>query len=1267
MASSDDEDGILPSDVSNYYFQYDNETISFAELPLKWNDDESLEGNKKEIDLHGQTDNGLQTIFEQVIAWKFDISSREPEILVLTRKKNWIKLLKPRKFYEKTIRKILITVHCLSFVKGKPETSAKVLRDHLTKKFRSFDGSPSEDDVMTNLITETVKRDEILARAKVFNDFLEDKPRKKKIFEEVGTTAKSSFIVDDVPDENGEDGSDDEDEDFFEHVCAICDNGGDILCCDGKCLRSFHATVDAGAESNCESLGFSDKEVKAMANQTFLCKNCQYKQQLCFVCGELGSSDKSAGAEVFQCVTGTCGYFYHPRCVAKALKFKMGDKTKDLEREIAAGKTFVCPIHTCFACKEPEPEDKTDSQLQFAVCRRCPTAYHRKCLPRDIAFEDDEDQGIEQRAWEDLMPNKILIYCTKHEIKEELETPIRNHIKFPDIEGEKRKQDAESVGKAKLVQKKTALHKKREIASDAAASKNSIADKVKVFPKSSMAVKQLHSTKTNGGRLSIPESSKKRKLANVSMTESKRRPPRKDGRSIGGDSKAFLGEQLYEQYYNKDSGLATSVGGYTSDRKQQVKAARSVSKEADDSLMLDADSQERILSFVREAESKITLDDVIKEHKPPSTHGSSLKNIIQSITLGKVEGSIEALHAALQKLEEGGSLEDAKAVCEPGLLNQMVKWKSKLRVYLAPFLYGTRYTSFGRHFTKVEKLQAIVDKLHSYVADGDTVVDFCCGANDFSCLMKLKMDEMGKSCNFKNYDIKQAKNDFNFEKKDWMTVQKSDLPSGSKLIMGLNPPFGVKASLANKFIDKALQFKPKLLILIAPQETLRLDEKKNPYDLVWEDDKLLAGKAFYLPGSIDVNDKQMEDWNVNTPPLYLWSRPDWTVRHKKIARLQGHLPCAEKMMRLEDESSIPDCHMEPRDLHCNSTMLADSVGLQDVYQPAERGAKLVESHVEGFSNGRGDEQTPEDHSHKDQANGNWEDRNKTRITRGKGNEGRPKDHAHKHRAKGNYEGGNKHMRRHGGGSDIKSPDSKSLPRHSSPSSSCRSWGRSENTEMPLHLDAWREGYQQLEHQRVSGLQKQHYSYQDDGMVMHNSFSTEAAYLDMGSTWQHRVGPRSDYGFGAPDMQFLNYLSNHTSGLGGHGAQFSERNEAYGVQPDGRTQVQARFYGHEYPNSMSHGTHYMASPAPGFSSVYAQIGAYSGHNSTSTSSVHQYAPRLDGLNAPTVNSMGSAQHLDGRSGFYNTAPHPGRGSGELGFAPGPYRPYSKQNSSGWLNE
>lgn len=37
------------------------------------------------------------------------------------------------------------------------------------------------------------------------------------------------------------------------------------------------------------------------------------------------------------------------------------------------------------------------------------------------------------------------------------------------------------------------------------------------------------------------------------------------------------------------------------------------------------------------------------------------------------------------------------------------------------------------------------------------LVDFCCGSNDFSCLMKKKLDEMGKICSFKNYDILQAK------------------------------------------------------------------------------------------------------------------------------------------------------------------------------------------------------------------------------------------------------------------------------------------------------------------------------------------------------------------------------------------------------------------------------------------------------------------------------------------------------------------------------
>lgn len=44
--------------------------------------------------------------------------------------------------------------------------------------------------------------------------------------------------------------------------------------------------------------------------------------------------------------------------------------------------------------------------------------------------------------------------------------------------------------------------------------------------------------------------------------------------------------------------------------------------------------------------------------------------------------------------------------------------QKKLHVYLAPFLNATRYTSFGRHFTKVEKLEQVIWScflFHNYV------------------------------------------------------------------------------------------------------------------------------------------------------------------------------------------------------------------------------------------------------------------------------------------------------------------------------------------------------------------------------------------------------------------------------------------------------------------------------------------------------------------------------------------------------------------------
>lgn len=47
---------------------------------------------------------------------------------------------------------------------------------------------------------------------------------------------------------------------------------------------------------------------------------------------------------------------------------------------------------------------------------------------------------------------------------------------------------------------------------------------------------------------------------------------------------------------------------------------------------------------------------------------------------------------------------------------------------------------------------------------------------------------------------------------------------------------------------------------------------------------------------MDLNDKTVEGWNASAPPLYLWSRPDWTKKHMKIAEEHSHtgmgkIPC----------------------------------------------------------------------------------------------------------------------------------------------------------------------------------------------------------------------------------------------------------------------------------------------------------------------------------------------------------------------------------------
>ncbi|KAA8523605.1 hypothetical protein F0562_010028 [Nyssa sinensis] len=477
----------LADTVSNYYFVDDkDELISFSELPVQWNESESPEGKGKQIFLHGTADNGLQKICKQVTAWKFDLADAKPEILVLSKENIWIKLQKPRKFYEDTIRTILITLHCLHLVKKNPETSGKSLWDHLAKVFSLYEVRPSENDIVDHvtLIGEAVKWDETLAKSKLLVTFLEEKPRKRKAIEEdVRAEAKSGFIVDDDMIVEAEEDESDEESDLYDHVCSICDNGGSVLSCEGRCMRLFHATVEAGSES---------KRI-----QNFFCKNCQYKQHQCFSCGLLGSSDKNSGAEVFSCVSATCGHFYHPHCVAKLLHRESETEAEELQKNIAAGESFTCPVHKCHVCKQGE--NKMDPELQFAICRRCPKSYHRKCLPRKIAFDDLEDEGIIQRAWEGLLPNRILIYCLKHAIDDDLRIPIRNHIKFPKIGEEKKKRASDLPSSGEKV-----VQRKRSLASEDFFGKRTAGKALKGFEKLPSVIKEGNSPKNIEKRSSGP-------------------------------------------------------------------------------------------------------------------------------------------------------------------------------------------------------------------------------------------------------------------------------------------------------------------------------------------------------------------------------------------------------------------------------------------------------------------------------------------------------------------------------------------------------------------------------------------------------------------------------------------------------------------------------------------------------------------------------------------------------------------------------------------
>ncbi|TQE07662.1 hypothetical protein C1H46_006733 [Malus baccata] len=222
---------------------------------------------------------------------------------------------------------------------------------------------------------------------------------------------------------------------------------------------------------------------------------------------------------VFPCVSATCGQFYHPHCIAKLIYKGTGVSAEELEKKIALGESFTCPIHKCCICEQGE--NKKDPQLRFAVCRRCPKSYHRKCLPE------------------------------KHEMIKDIETPIRDHIKFP---GVKEKRTTFTRKKTDFVERK-----KQQTSESLQDREISVTNKRKLSAKefyrgqtapliSKEKLNSSSTAKVGGSRISkkLPaglDASRKLKVNCVLKKKAKI--------SVAGEQNTSLGDQLYA--YGKES------------------------------------------------------------------------------------------------------------------------------------------------------------------------------------------------------------------------------------------------------------------------------------------------------------------------------------------------------------------------------------------------------------------------------------------------------------------------------------------------------------------------------------------------------------------------------------------------------------------------------------------------------------------------------------------------------------------------------------------
>lgn len=519
-------------------------------------------------------------------------------------------------------------------------------------------------------------------------------------------------------DEGSDYDSDDMENDAANKVdtqCTWCDDGGFLLECDGRCRRSFHVGIqraDDGDDqpatfvplkSECNILGVAPDLAEALVTSSvpFLCPCCLAKEQQCFACGEFGHE----GTEVKRCLVASCGRFYHSTCMKEAKK-SLGDTARGLKE--------MCPVHWCSKCKK---QDMIDDLGEIVQCRRCPRAYHRRCIPPRIHsldrvwFADYDRDGV---LLEGCQVETSLLYCLDHKMDESgvaEQRPLFSAERLDDWTKHYAKEFPH------LVSSKVILSRTPPTTLDEAREDESMMEVVEEMTGAEAPQMAPQATSTHN-----------RAFSTSSVRKSSQICARNHARYLLHFAKKDVGKEELKR-----------------EMRQPIPYNRRLKKSVDEVGHKCSFSRSSLLFL----------------------NGGGFLFSLQGV-LANLEDTTR--YAYDQYTRRNVSETTLTTLLSRGATQEIARKHDDLMLIMAPYIFSGRYSSYGRHFTHPTLLQQVTNRLVPLLRNGDCLVDFSCGKNEFIPMVKEAARQDGIVVTGRAYDIIVAKDLADFVLKSWFDV-----------------------------------------------------------------------------------------------------------------------------------------------------------------------------------------------------------------------------------------------------------------------------------------------------------------------------------------------------------------------------------------------------------------------------------------------------------------------------------------------------------------